>query len=484
MTLKFKLIGLQSLFKRERCKKAKLVLNINKKVTATDFRVKKEQIDPSTFSVYCKPFIHSFPVEAYGKLETPVIGNIWQFDIYCDGKCVLSKKSPGGIICERKRFVERCIGDYLERFLHYQVKFFSGSNNPDLIIKDPLHESATQVEVTEKTNSDGELTYEKFSRDIDKFERYQREQRFRSVKHLLIIPCAAGMQKTIKKHMRNYVTIVTFNDFYNLLCSLKVRRHNVAGRDTVKNLITNPGIQRAPQIYQKRITPYKPKRVMLYKFDLIAPSTTSESVLPSLLYVKDINPYELVKIVELAKNYDAEYMSTNKFKKILLEPTNLKTLMKHRPESTEERVGLLITRDRWTITPIHLGYMDENCKITEKGLFLLELLNQENFSDLDRETIRKLMGYDFLNAPGVKEFLKLLDECYSVHRLSKTHSSLRGLFGVLTQKMVEYQLSPSVSSAKKDCKSLLKWLRIFGYYDEYALDYEKIREDYTLEENA
>lgn len=479
VTLKFKIVALQSLFKKGKHKKLKLVLNINRKITSQEFHIKKELIDVDKFSVYCKPFLHTFPVLSSSYLEMPILDDFWKLDIYLDDECVDSRKSGGVIMCERKRFVERTVGAYLEKYLHYEVKFFSGANNPDLIFKQALCDSAIQCEITEKTNSDQELTYEKFSRDIEKYERYQREDRYRSVRHLLIISCAAGISKLIERHLRDFVTVITFNDFYNLLCSLKLKQDNIINKDIVRNIITNSGIQKCPHIYETKISPFEKKRIISYRIDFTCRKLIDDSPVLPLLYIRDIEPFELIKIIEFAKLHDAEFRSKSKFKEILLEPRNLAIISKKRTNSniTNE---LRIQKEWWLITPIQLGYLDNNCKITGKGLFLLELLNKQRFGDFERVTIRKLMGYDFLNAPGVKEFIKLVNDSYK--DCSKLKSSeQRKFLDVLANKMIENQLSSSLANARKDCANLFKWLSTIGYCEGLALNFDKIKEDYSHE---
>ena len=479
--LKIKLVDLSSLFTSKKPGKVKFVLRINNKITPDEFQIKKEEIDSKTFSIYCRPFIHTFPVKSYKYLETPVLGEFWKFDIYMNDECIYSKRSTGAIICERKRFIERTIGDYLERYLHYHIKFFSGANNPDLIIKDQLCNSAIQGELTEKTNPDGQLTYEKFRKDLDKYIRYQQEGRFPSVKHLLIIPCAAGISRSIEPHIGNFVSIVTFNDLYNLLYSLKYKKDNITSVDTVKNIITNSGIQKSPRKYITKITPFEEKRVIVYRIDFTRNFTCSETPAQYLLQISDINPFEVIKIIEIAKNYDGMYRSKSKLKEILLEPDNLAVINKNRPNSHRETIEQQIKKENWLIPSIQLGYLDNNCKITEKGLFLLELLNKQYFSHFDRETIRRLMGYDFLNAPGIKEFLILINETYADPLFKKSQS--KGIFSdILTRKMVEKHLVFSITQAKRDCEDLFRWLRIFGYCDVFTLNFQKIKEDYNLED--
>src|SRR3990167_3656974 len=92
VTLKFKIISLQSLFRRGKHKKLKLVLNINRKITSEEFQTKKELIEVDKFSIYCKPFLHTFPVLSSNYLETPILGDFWKLDIYLDDKCVVSRR--------------------------------------------------------------------------------------------------------------------------------------------------------------------------------------------------------------------------------------------------------------------------------------------------------------------------------------------------------------------------------------------------------
>lgn len=471
--MKINVIGLKRLLVGN-CR-AELVLNVNKRITTRDHRVKREAVDSGHFDLLNRPFLHSFPVTQYNALEKPILGDFWTFDIYVNGKCVLSRKRSGAILCERKRFVERRIGDYLYRFLNYQVKFFSGPNNPDLILKDPLCDSEIQCEITEKTNPRNELTYKKFSEDVEKYERYKRERRFPNVKHLLIVSCSKGVNHRIKKHLRDYVTILTFNDLYNLLISLKRKADGIVNKEKVKNIIANPGIQRAPKIYTKILTPHRKETSLKpYVLDLRQRSSTIQPD-QSLLYIRDINPFELVKILEIAKTNKDEYLTKSKFKKILLRPDNLRLLNKKRPNASEQTKKYRISKEWWLITPIQLGYLDDDCRITDKGLFLLELAEKE-----DTEMARRAMGYDFLNATGVKEFLKLASRTYSDPFFQRSPSQA-SFYKVLSKRMKEIGLSSSEANARKDCDNLFRWLRKFRYSDSYFLDADKIREDYVLE---
>lgn len=474
--MKINVIGLKKLLVGI-CKAA-LVLNISKHITAKGYQVKREIVDSRHFNVLNRPFVHSFPVLEYSILEKPILGDFWTFDIYVNGNCVLSRKRSGAIICERKRFVERRIADYLYRYLNYQVKHFSGPNNPDLILKDPLCDSEIQCEITEKTNSKNELTYKKFSQDVEKYERYKRENRFPNVKHLLIISCSKGINHKIKKHLRDYITILTFNDLFNLLVSLKKKQDGILNKEKVKNIISNPGIQKAPKIYRKIFTPYmKESTITPYVLDLRQRSSTLQ-LDQSLLYIRDINPFEIVKILEIAKINKDNYITKSKFKKILLRPDNLKLVNERRPDASQQTNKYRISKEWWLITPIQLGYLDEDCGITDKGLFLLELVERRN-----QEMLRKAMGYDFLSAPGVKEFLKLANKTYNDSFYLRSPSKA-SFYKVLSRRMKGIGLSSSEANARKDCDNLFRWLRIFEYSDSYFLNVDRIKEDYILEARA
>ena len=474
--MKINVIGLKRLLVGK-CK-AQLVLNINKHITTRDYQVKREAIDSTHFDLLNRPFVHSFPVLKYNLLEKPILGDFWTFDIYVNGNCVLSRRRSGAILCERKRFVERRIADYLYRYLNYQVKHFSGPNNPDLILKDPLCDSEIQCEITEKTNSQNELTYKKFSEDVEKYERYKREKRFPNVKHLLIISCSKGINHKIKKHLKDYITILTFNNLYNLLVSLKKKQDGILNKEKVKNIISNPGIQKAPKIYREILTPYRKESIIKpYVLDLRQRSSTLQ-LAQSLLYIRDINPLEIVKILEIAKTNKDDYLTKSKFKKILLRPDNLKLVNQRRPDASEQTNKYRISKEWWLITPIQLGYLDEDCRITDKGLFLLELVERK-----DPEMLRKALGYDFLNAPGVKEFLKLANKTYNDSFYQRLPSKA-SFYKVLSKRMKEIDLSSSEANARKDCDNLFRWLRMFSYSDSYFLNVDKIREDYILEVRA
>jgi len=474
--MKIKIIGLKRLLVGK-CK-ADLVLSINKRITTKNYQVKRETIDSTHFDVLNRPIVHRFPVLEYNILEKPILGDFWTFDIYVNGDCVLSRKRSGAILCERKRFVERRIADYLYRYLNYHVKHFSGPNNPDLILKDPLCNSEIQCEITEKTNSKNELTYKKFSEDVEKYERYKRERRFPNVKHLLIISCSKGINHKIKKHLRDYITILPFNDLYNLFVSLKKKQDRIVNKEKVKNIISNPGIQKAPRVYRKIFTPYsKESTIRPYVLDLRQrPSTLQLD--QSLFYIRDINPFEIVKILEIAKTNKEDYITKSKFKKILLRPHNLKLVNERRPDASEQTNKYRISKEWWLITPKQLGYLDEDCGITDKGLFLLELVERR-----DQGMLKKAMGYDFLNAPGVKEFLKLANKTYNDPFYQRSPSKA-SFYKVLSKRMKEIGLSSSEANARKDCDNLFRWLRKFGYCDSYFLNVDRIREDYVLEGNA
>lgn len=482
VTLRINIIKLDRLFDKD-TSDVELVLCLNKKITQSEFQIKREKIDPKTFRVYNKIFIHQFPINEYPELETPILGEFWTFQIYINGKCVLSKKKSGAILCERKRYVERRIADYLEEKLRYRVDFYSGPNQPDLILKDPLCNSDVQCEITERTTATEELTYEKYRMDVDKYEKYKRLNRFPRIRHLLILPCTAGISSAIIPHIHDFVSIITFNDFHNLLISLKRKEYGIVDHTGIRTIISNPGIQRAPKIYEQCTTPYKKQRVLVYNLNLtLYESETPIAGLDSpLLYIRDINPYEVIKIVETAKNYDHEYRSKTRFKEIILRPENLKNLNKDRGAASHETNVARIKKEWWLITPIQLGYLDENCKITEKGSFLIDLLIKLNNNKNEIDLIRRSMGYDFLNAPGIKEFLKLINRSLSdpaYRRANKTSV----FYSVLAHKMVEKRLSSCEANALKDCQNLYRWMHKFGYSDGISLKYDRIKEDFLLEE--
>ena len=485
VTLKIDMIRLDVLPEFRKAKKVELVLTINKAVTPSQYQIKREIINPDTFQVYNKSLVHYFPVNEYRELERPILGNLWDLEIYINNKCVLSKSRAGGILCERKRFVEKTIADYLDFYLNYQVRFFSGPNHPDLIIKDVLCNSEIQCEITEKTNSDQELTYEKFSRDMEKYLKYKREDRFPNVKHLLLIPCAAGISSSISKHQQDYITILTFNDLYNLLYSLQKKQDQIINVDKVKNIITNPGIQKAPRIYEKKITPYNKNKCLQYSINLeaeLAQGLGRRSNTRPILFIRDISPYEVIKIVEISKIYDKEFRSKEKFKEILFKDENLKVISKGRLG-----IGLSFCKDRikgeeWLITPIQLGYLDENCKVKDKGLFLLELRDKLSINKNEVVLIRKSMGYDFLNSAGIKDFLKLVHVIYREQKFKKNPKK-KIFIELLYKKMIENGLSSSEREAKENIGNIFRWLNLFGYCNEIFLNIDRIREDYTLEEN-
>jgi hypothetical protein len=471
--IKINIVGLRGLFGKTG--KAELVFTVNKNITEKEYQVKREVIDMGKFNLLNRPFLHVFPVREYATLEKPIVGPFWVFDIYVNGKCVLSRKKDGAILCERKHFVERCIADYLSYYLNYQVKLFSGPNNPDLIMKDPLCDSEIQCEITEKTD---ELTYEKYSEEIGKYEKYKRERRFPNVKHLLIVPCSDGIHHSIKDHLRDFVTIISFNDLCNLLYSLKMKQDGITNKEVVKNIISNPGIQRAPRIYKKVLTPFQNvKTLKPYIIDL-RERRNSVRIGHPVLYIRDINPFEVIKLVDIAKTNNEEYLTKTKFKEIILRPQNLKHLNQRRRDASDETTKSRIAKEWWLITPIQLGYLDVDCKITDKGLFLLELVEKRN-----RETVRKAMGYDFLNAPGVKDFLKLTNKIYADPFFRRAPSKA-SFYQVLAKRMKEEGLSASEANARKDCQNLFRWLRKFGYSDDSCiLNVDRIRQDFILEEN-
>lgn len=473
---KIDIVGLRGIFAKSG--KAELVFNVNKNITPKEYQIKREVIDLEKFNLLNRPFIHAFPVLSYAELEKPIVGPFWTFDIYVNEKCVLSKKKDGAMLCERKRFVERCIADYLTRYLNYQVRLFSGPNNPDLILKDPLCDSEIQCEITEKTNPDNELTYEKYSQDVEKYEKYKRERRFPNVKHLLIIPCSDGIHHSIRNHLRDFVTIITYNDLYNILCSLKTGQDNILSKDTVKNILANPGIQKAPRTYRKMRTPFQKTRALKPCVIDLREKRNPVQIRYPLLYVRDINPFEVIKIVETAKATKDDYLTKTRFKEILLLPHNLKNLNQRRADASEETNKSRITKEWWLITPVQLGYLDNDCKITDKGLFLLELVEKR-----DQETVRRSMGYDFLNAPGVRDFLRIANRIFS-DPFYKRMPSKATFYQVLAKRMKENSLSSCEANAKKDYENLFRWMRIFGYSDEtHLLNIEKIKQDYMLEEN-
>lgn len=470
------IVGLRGFFAKSG--NAELVFSVNKNITPKEYQLKREVIDLGKFNLLNRPFIHAFPILSYAELEKPIVGPFWSFDLYVNEKCVISKRKDGAILCERKRFVERCIADYLTQYLNYQVQVFSGPNNPDFILKDPLCDSEIQCEITEKTNPDNELTYEKYSQDVEKYEKYKRERRFPNVKHLLIIPCSDGIHHSIRKHLRDFVTIITFNDLYNLLYSLKIGQDNIVNKDIVKNILSNPGIQKARRIYKKVLTPFQKTRMLKpYIIDL-REKRDSVHIRYPLLYIRDINPFEVIRIVEIAKRNKDNYLTKTRFKDILLMTHNLKHLNQRRTDASEETNRSRITKEWWLITPIQLGYLDSDCKITDKGLFLLELVEKRN-----RETVRKSMGYDFLNAPGVRDFLKVAFKVFK-DPFYKRMPSKATFYHVLAKRMKENGLSSCEANAKKDYQNLFRWLRIFGYSEKtHFLNVDRIRQDYMLEEN-
>jgi len=470
------IVGLRGFFAKSG--KAELVFSVNKNITAKEYQVKREVIDLEKFNLLNRPFVHAFPVFSYPELEKPIVGPFWSFDLYLNEKCVLSKRKDGAILCERKRFVERCIADYLMRYLNYQVRLFSGPNNPDLILKDPLCDSEIQCEITEKTDPNNELTYEKYSKDVEKYEKYKRERRFPKVKHLLIIPCSNGIHHSIRKHLRDFVTIITFNDLYNLLYSLKTGQDNIVNKDTVKNILSNAGIQKAPRIYRKVLTPFQKTRMLKpYVIDLREKKNPVHIRYP-LFYIRDINPFEVIKIVEIAKKNKDDYLTKTRFKEILLMPHNLKHLNQRRTDASQETNKSRITKEWWLITPIQLGYLDSDCKITDKGSFLLELVEKR-----DQKTVRKSMGYDFLNVPGVRDFLKIANKVFK-DPFYRRMPSKATFYHVLAKRMKENGLSSCEANARKDYENLFRWLRIFGYSDKtHFLNVDRIRQDYMLEEN-
>jgi hypothetical protein len=473
---KINVVGLKGFFATSG--KAELVFNVNKNITAKEYHVKREVIDLEKFNLLNRPFVHTFPVLSYAELEKPIVGPFWTFDIYVNEKCVLSKRKDGAMLCERKRFVERCIADYLSRYLNYQVRLFSGPNNPDIILKDPLCDSEIQCEITEKTNSDNELTYEKYSQDVEKYEKYKRERRFPHVKHLLIVPCSNGIHHSIRSHLRDFVTIITFNDLYNLLYSLKTGQDSILNKDKVKNIISNPGIQKAPRIYRKVLTPFQKARILKPCVIDLREKKSPVQVRYPLLYIRDINPFEVIKIVEIAKANKDEYLTKTRFKETLIMPHNLKHLNQRRADASEETSKSRITKEWWLITPVQLGYLDSDCKITDKGLFLLELVEKR-----DQETVRKSMGYDFLNAPGVRDFLRTANKIFRDPFYRRAPSKAT-FYQVLARRMKENGLSSCEANARKDYENLFRWLRIFGYSDvTHFLNVERIRQDYMLEEN-